>query len=251
MDYQDVLAVLGAGSAHPGGFRTTLEWLEHVPIQASTRILEVGCGTGRTSVYVQQKYGCTVVGVDVRREMVAKAQRRAGQVGAKVKFVQASAERLPFPADSFDLVYMESVNVFVDHLQQALAEYHRVLVPGGRLLDVEMMIMGPVAPAWRESAKRVYGARRVPDLAGWRHMFQDSGFSNVRALWSRPVRPEDALVGEPMDESGALIDPGAYQRPEVVRVLAENAQWMEANHRWLAYVVLVGEKSKGSMETSG
>ncbi|MCL6625036.1 class I SAM-dependent methyltransferase [Alicyclobacillus shizuokensis] len=251
MDYQDVLAALGAGSAHPGGFRTTLEWLEHVPIQSSTRILEVGCGTGRTSVYVQQKYDCPVIGVDVRREMVAKARRRAKQVGAKVKFVQASAERLPFPDASFDLVYMESVNVFVDQIEQALAEYHRVLIPGGRLLDVEMMIMGPVAPAWRESAKRVYGALRVPDLASWRRMFQESGFSNVRALWSRPVRPEDALAAEPMDENGTLVDPGAYQKPEVIRVLTENAQWMETNHRWLAYVVLVGEKPKRNLETSG
>ncbi|MCL6631288.1 MAG: class I SAM-dependent methyltransferase [Alicyclobacillus herbarius] len=244
MDYQDVLAVLGTGSAHPGGFRTTLEWLRSIPLDSSSRVLEVGCGTGRTLVYAQQQYGCYAVGVDVRREMVNKAKRRAALTGAKVEFIQASAEDLPFPDASFDVLWMESVNVFVEDVARAFSEYARVLRDGGQILDVEMMLFGPVTEAWRRSAERVYGARRVPDLTAWKKLFADHGFTEVKTLMSRPVRPEDAFEPDPIEETLNLTSANAFKNPDVIRVLTENAEWMQANHRSLAYVVLTGWKQQ-------
>jgi SAM-dependent methyltransferase len=252
LDYQDVLAALGAGSAHPGGFQTTLEWMKHVPLDASSRVLDVGCGTGQTLLHLKREFGCDVTGVDIRREMLAKTRRRARHAQLEVETVRAAAERLPFPGNQFDLVVTESVNVFVADLSRALREYHRVLRPGGFLVDVEMMALGPVSQEWRESAKRVYGAVRVPDQSGWKRAYQDAGFTEVRAIRTRSVRPEDALygagvIGDELD----LANPEAYQDPRVASVLAANARWMEENHRSLAYGVFSARKPDRSQPAIG
>jgi SAM-dependent methyltransferase len=70
---------------------------------------------------------------------VAAARRVAGELGSASEFVVADARRLPFPDESFDVVFSYSV---LQHLRKedvlaALREVRRVLKPGGRAL-IEM-----------------------------------------------------------------------------------------------------------------
>lgn len=238
MDYQDVLAAVGAGSAHPGGAQSTQQWLDHLQLEPSTRVLEVGCGTGRTLLSIKERYGCRVTGVDVRPEMIQKARIRAAQAGLSAQWRVASAEQLPFPDASFDVVFTESVNVFIDPTR-GLAEYHRVLVPGGWYVDVEMTLMAPVSEDWKKSVHEVYGARVVPDWPGWRKLYRSAGFSTVEVLSMRSVRPEDSMVFEQqaLDEH-KLASPGAFQNPQVIAVLTANAKWLEQHSRPLGYVIV-------------
>jgi SAM-dependent methyltransferase len=241
VDYQDVLALLGASHAHPGGRMLTRQWLDRIIVPADTDVLEVGCGTGSTLVWLQEKYGCRVVGVDIRPRMVELARERASQAGANAVFLCAPAEALPFDDNSYDLVYTESVNVFLE-APKALREYHRVLKPGGRYIDVEMMVLWPVDERWRHEAARVYGITHVPDQRGWKRWYEDAGFTNIEVLVSRPVRLED-MMGD-----GGQVDPGslALRNPEVIKVLRDNAAWMERNHPYVAYGVFSCQK--GSIE---
>ena len=68
----DMLAKLGVGNAHPGGFGETIEQLKNYPIEKGKRVLEVGCGTGRTACFLAEQ-GCEVTAVDIRPEIIAKA----------------------------------------------------------------------------------------------------------------------------------------------------------------------------------
>ncbi|MFF3599058.1 class I SAM-dependent methyltransferase [Kitasatospora indigofera] len=102
-------------------------------------VLDVGCGTGYLTRRVAQAVapGGTALGVDPSTKVIAHARRLAEQDGRdNCTFRRGIAEELDAPAASFDAVVS---SLMVHHLpaalrQRALAEIHRVLRPGGRLM---------------------------------------------------------------------------------------------------------------------
>lgn len=241
MDYQDVLATVGASSAHPGAFSSTEKWMDEIVISDNHRILDVGCGTGRTTVELARRFGSKITGVDVRPAMIRKAKKRANLLGVKATWVVANAEALPFKDESFDVVVTESVNVFVD-ADIALREYYRVLKPFGTYIDVEMMILGPVGTDFHETAKIVYGAKQVPDLRGWKKRYGHAGFEEVRVVSTHPVRPHE-IMSDAAADNVVLSDKDAYHRPEVLQVLKQNAQWLDQYHASLGYGIFLCKKA--------
>jgi ubiquinone/menaquinone biosynthesis C-methylase UbiE len=246
MDYHDMLAKLGVGSAHPGGMKSTLSWLRRLELTDETKVLDVGCGTGRTSCLLQKMTGCHVTGVDIRPRMVQKATMRAEKEGANIRFVVASAEHLPFKDNEFDIVVTESVNVFL-HLEKALKQYFRVLKPGGYFVDVEMATFGPVTKEWLNSVRDVYGARLVPDIHGWKTFYRSTGFTNIETLFSTPVKPGDSfeLEAEYPDLS-QLADADAMQDHRVISIMQKNSMWLEKYHQNLLFGVFVSQKPSAS-----
>jgi SAM-dependent methyltransferase len=95
------------------------------------RILDVGCGTGRLAHRLAREYAdARVVGCDFSRGMLRQARARS----ASLALAHGDAERLPFADASFDaVVSTEAFHWFPDP-DAALAAFHRVLAPGGRLL---------------------------------------------------------------------------------------------------------------------
>ncbi len=241
MDYQDVLAEVGAGSAHPGGMQSTRIWMKSLNIGPMSRVLEVGCGTGRTLLELERKFGCSVTGVDIRSVMVEKARRRAKEMGQTARFIKANVEALPFPDGEFDLIVSESVHVFCDP-DVSLSECRRVLCAGGQMVDVEMVVLEPVTEAWRRDVQNTYGVRQVPDLAGWKQLYSGAGFHNVQTLTMRRVVPDQAMVAEQQDPDPIdLSSKGAYQKTQVLSTLEANAKWLERNHHSMGYAIFLLE----------
>lgn len=120
---------------HLGGRAATDRLAQLCDITAASRVLEVGCGTGTTACHLAAEVGCTVTGIDLNAQMVERARERAAreQVADRVDVSVADAARLPFVDGSFDVVIGESVTAFVADKPRAVAEYLRVLVPGGRV----------------------------------------------------------------------------------------------------------------------
>src|SRR5215216_6240607 len=92
------------------------------------RVLDIGCGTGRTAAALAER-GARVWGVEPSPEMAALARERLSTV--KI----ASAERLPFKDGWFERALMQLVMHLVDR-PQAFAEACRVLAADGRLVIV-------------------------------------------------------------------------------------------------------------------
>ena len=99
------------------------------------RVLDVGCGPGFYLAELAERVGPAgaVVGVDISADMLALAARR-GQGHANVAVHQAPATALPVEGSSFDAALGVQVLEFVDDVDRALAELHRALRPGGRLV---------------------------------------------------------------------------------------------------------------------
>ncbi len=101
---------------------------KNVPVNA--RILDVGCGYGRTLHELYEAGYTALSGIDISRKMIARGRRQYPQLDLK----QYEGTRLPFEDDSFDAVLLLAVLTCIleDVLQeQLLAEIHRVLRKDG------------------------------------------------------------------------------------------------------------------------
>jgi ubiquinone/menaquinone biosynthesis C-methylase UbiE len=98
----------------------------------SGMILDIGCGTGEQSLFLAKR-GYQVVGVDISREMLLRANEsaREGKLKDNLSFVNASAEALPFRDKSFDgLISIFGVFNHIPKADYAFQETYRVLKSG-------------------------------------------------------------------------------------------------------------------------
>lgn len=109
--------------------------------RASGRVLEVAVGTGGNLGLYHS--GVRLTGIDLSPGMLAHARRRAASLGLSVTLEEGDAEHLPYPDASFDTVVCTLALCAVPDRAATLAEMHRVLRPGGRLLLVDH-----VEPRW-------------------------------------------------------------------------------------------------------
>ena len=91
--------------------------------------LDAACGTGRFAAFLARR-GHQVIGVDSSPDMLAHARRRVPDG----EFHVAELDRLPLPDDSVDVIVCALALVHVRSLQPVLAEFARVLRPGGDLV---------------------------------------------------------------------------------------------------------------------
>jgi len=109
---------------HPGVLQALLS-----AVDRGSRVLEVGCGTGNYIAALASVTGCACWGIDPSDEMLAQARARSNAVDYRT----GGAERLDFPADSFDLVYSVDVIHHVADRDAYLREAQRVLASAGRM----------------------------------------------------------------------------------------------------------------------
>jgi SAM-dependent methyltransferase len=100
-------------------------------LAAATRLLDVGCGTGRLANASAERFGVRAWGIDSSPAMVEQARAGASR---GVAFRVASADALPFRDGWFDAVTMRLVvHALGDARRNAFREAARVMAPGGRL----------------------------------------------------------------------------------------------------------------------
>ena len=121
-------------------------------LASGERVLDLGSGAGTDSLVAAQMVGEAgrVTGIDMTREMLAKARTAATEIGAtNVEFVEGEAEHLPFEDETFDVVISNGVIDLIPDKDAVFAELHRVLVPGGRLQIADVTIQNPVSEEGR------------------------------------------------------------------------------------------------------
>jgi len=122
------------------------------------RILNVGCGTGGFNL-VAEESGARAVGVDADAEAIAICALKREKAGGA--FVRAAAERLPFPAGTFDLVYCFSAIEHVESVEESVAEMVRVTRRGGLIY-----VHTPNAWSWYEGHYKLLWVPFLPAALG-------------------------------------------------------------------------------------
>ena len=111
--------------------------LDATDLQAGERVLDVGCGSGASSLEAARRVGPDglVVGVDLSGPMIETARRRASEFGVACSFVQGDAQTMSFDG-TFDAVISRFGVMFFDDPAAAFANLASALQPGGRLCFV-------------------------------------------------------------------------------------------------------------------
>ncbi len=142
----DWARLLLGDSFHPGGLALTEQLGTIIGLGPGQRVLDVAAGTGTSAIFLAERFGCEVVGIDYGRDSVALANAAASEAGlaSRVRFEQGDAERLPFEANNFDAVICECAFCTFPNKTTAAAEIARVLRPGGRLGLSDLTRSGPL-----------------------------------------------------------------------------------------------------------
>jgi ubiquinone/menaquinone biosynthesis C-methylase UbiE len=165
-------------------------------------LIEVGCGTGALLRRIARGYSLTrIVGLDVNRFLLKEALALARRDGLaeRLSLHEGSAEAIPFPSSSFDIVFTSTVMEEVD-ADRMMAELVRIAKPGGRVaIVVRAVDRGswtnvPAPAAIRQRVETPADAggmneRGCADESLLRRM-HEAGLANVRGgpswAWTRP-----------------------------------------------------------------
>jgi cyclopropane fatty-acyl-phospholipid synthase-like methyltransferase len=115
--------------------------IEELDLEAGTRVLDIGCGTGRHAVELA-RHGCRVTGVDLSSGMLAEARSAAREAGVEIRWIHADATRFK-AEESYDVALSLCEGAFGllgrdstghEHELAILRNMNRALKPGGRAL---------------------------------------------------------------------------------------------------------------------
>lgn len=126
--------------------------------------LDAGCGTGDLALELERRGARAVIAVDFCPPMIAAARDKLARRGSgnRISLAAGDAMRLPFPDNTFGCVINGFMLRNVSDLEATLAEFCRVLEPGGHLACLELT---PAPPAMKHLFGRYFG-RMVPRLGG-------------------------------------------------------------------------------------
>jgi SAM-dependent methyltransferase len=173
---------------------------------AGKKLLDVPAGNG-IATYAFSKAGYEVTAVDpdpsptVGRAAIASVLTASG---ISSEIVDAVGESLPFPSESFDVVYVRQGLHHAADLPVMMREFHRVLRPGGILLACREHVVddyGASLKAFLDAQidHQLYGGENAFTLADYKAAFVAAGFSMIRVL-----DPWDSVINLFPDTPSAL-----------------------------------------------
>jgi ubiquinone/menaquinone biosynthesis C-methylase UbiE len=222
-EFTDALQFMwGDGFLSPGGPAEVAEMLEGHDI-AGKRVLDIGSGLGGVDVLLVQEHGAAeVIGIDVEEQLIEAARERALRQGLhrQIRFQLVHPGPLPFPDQSFHMVFSKDAFVHIPDKPALYGEVIRVLKPGGWMVAADWLWAegaenSAVVQAWlsRGPLKFVFTtpgeALRTMQEAGFtdvsvidrRHLLQRSNREEIKVLQGVDRERLAALVGSEMAAS--------------------------------------------------
>lgn len=104
-------------------------------VHAGEHVLDVGCGSGTTTMLLAESVGTSgsATGIDISKPMLELAKKRARESASRAVFIEADATDYAFAPRSLDLVFSQFGVMFFADPVAAFSNLYRALKPGGRV----------------------------------------------------------------------------------------------------------------------
>ncbi|MGB8648473.1 MAG: methyltransferase domain-containing protein [Anaerolineae bacterium] len=184
---------------------------QHLGLVRTSRLLDVGCGTGRFAISIARNLECTVIGIDPSLPMLTMAVRKNM---LRTYWFLARAEALPCASESFDACLVSQVMHHLQDKHRALQEIYRTLQTGGRIgirASSHAQLKRFLDYRFFPSALTI-DLERMPDVPAISALLEASGFTEIQVH----------VVSQPFMEPGqAYLDKLRNKYSSGLRLISE------------------------------
>jgi ubiquinone/menaquinone biosynthesis C-methylase UbiE len=205
--------------------------VQALPNVAGKDVIELGCGTAYWSAWLT-RLGARVVAVDLTPSQLEIARTLQAEHGLAFELLEANAEEIPLPDESFDVVFSEyGASIWCDPYRW-IPEAARLLRPGGELVFLRNAVVGGLCTPFDEEGK--LGTELHRDYFGICRFDWPDGTSEFTLGYGDTIRllRESGFELESMDELQA--PPDAKLHPVYDYVTPEWARQWPTEEIWVA-----------------
>ncbi|MFT8636864.1 MAG: class I SAM-dependent methyltransferase [Pseudoclavibacter sp.] len=185
-------------------------WTQALP-ERPGRVLDIGTGSGHAAITVAE-LGHRVTGLDLAPAMLEFARRAAARRGLDIDFVPGDAIRPALPVAAFDAIVSRYVVWTLPDVDTALANWHRLLRPGGHLGIIDAPWHADGRYPEQAARSHAYDDRvraRLPlaeaqTIDAWVERIAAAGFIDVQATPLDEIYELDGVHGVAPDETRVL-----------------------------------------------
>lgn len=164
-----------------GGIKGIEKMFQGVDIKGK-KLLDFGSGLGGVAVYLASRHQARVAGIEINEPMIKEARRRLpADLRNKVTYDHIDSDlKLPFPDDSFDVVYSKGVIVHLSQEQRndVFKEFHRILKKGGKVVIHDWL--SPTDANWSSQVGKLIETEALPLFAfskdSYKEHMESAGF---------------------------------------------------------------------------
>jgi len=221
-------------------FSPAMRRMEHqlgrrLGLDTGSRVLDAGCGMGEVARTMAADFGLDVTGIDILDFNLDEARRRSEKAGltGHTRFVEGDYHDLSqFEDGAFDGAYTLETFVHAAEPERVLAEFHRVLRPGGRLVMFEYSRTPEerLEPAARAAFDAVCELGAMP---AW-HRLNHGDLENLLASASFKVEPVEDVTARmlPMLRAFAVLGRVPYATARLLGKTEKAVNAMSGVEMW-------------------
>ena len=214
---------------------------DKLALGGGVHLLDIACGAGGPALHLAQLTGCSVTGVDLEQTGIANATRIAAEAGlaGRAHFAQADASRrLPFDDASFGAILCLDAMNHLPGRAAVLADWARLLAPGGRLLFTDAVTITGLVGATELQGRSAIGYFDFAPLGVDERLLREAGLD--------PIAVEDTTAS--MAAVARRRRDVRAERAEALRRI-EGDESFERRQRFLGIVTMLADERRVSRFT--
>lgn len=220
------------------GTGSLVRLIEELNLQKGSKVLNLGCGIGKTVEYLVKKLGVKVVAGDIFEYIIEAARRRAlkGSWASYVDFIIIDREAPYFGYEEFDGIVCETLTSFIDHPKAADA-YFKALKPSCKICLIELVWHRPAPKGIEEAIEMKFKTKlKILTDEEWRALFHKVGLRLEAGRKAYLSLTEKAVEDFRYDAVGNVLD--------LIRTFEAIARSPEARRMARDFIFIYKEFSK-------